>query len=191
MSIALNGTTGIVSANISNGTILPVDLDSSIALSFVPTGAIIACSFSATPSGYLFCDGSGIDKTTYFTLWSAIGYNYGGSGDTFYLPDYRGYFLRGQLGTGAAARDPDSASRTDRGDGTTGNNVGTIQQDEFESHTHSIGTGGNGSGYLGGGTQTGSFPAGTQNPLNVLIIANTGGNETRPRNIYVRYHIKY
>ena len=73
---------------------------------------------------------------TYAELYDFIGTDYG-SGDgstTFNIPDRRGLFPRSwDHGRGV---DPDRSSRTDRGDGTTGDHVGTRQGDEFRSHYH-------------------------------------------------------
>lgn len=41
---------------------------------------------STIPEGWLLCDGSSVSRTRYPQLFEAIGYKYGGSGDTFYLP---------------------------------------------------------------------------------------------------------
>ncbi|MEW6263390.1 MAG: phage tail protein [Thermodesulfobacteriota bacterium] len=101
----------------------------------------------------------------------------------FKLPDYRGRFRRGW--DHGAGIDPDAASRTDRGDGATGDHVGTKQADALDSHTHSItgyqnDTHGN---YLrdsgGGATSTGA------------VTDATGGNETRPVNITVMTVVVY
>ncbi len=104
----------------------------------VPTAAIFAFPASSTPPGYLVCDGSAVSRITYADLFAIIGTTYG-SGDgstTFNLPDYRGKFLRGwDNGSGI---DPDAASRTDRGDGTTGDNVGTNQSYATQSHFHGV-----------------------------------------------------
>lgn len=133
---------------------------------------------SAATKGWLLCDGASYATATYPDLFAAIGYAYGGSGANFNVPDYRGEFLRGT--DSAAGRDPDAASRTDRGDGTTGDNVGTKQGDEFKSHNH---------------LQGGSFAAGAGgqgvNDFSGNTVATTlsGGNETRPRNVGVNYYI--
>ena len=79
-----------------------------------------------------------------------------------------------------AGVDPDVATRTDRGDWTTGDNVGTNQSDELKSHTHethmlTLGYGlvtGSGDDVYWGNTKA------------------TGGSETSPKNIYVLYYIK-
>lgn len=102
----------------------------------IPTGAIFTFPMTTTPTGYLVCDGSAVSRTTYADLFAILGTTYGaGDGSTtFNLPDYRGQFLRG-LDSGSN-NDPDASSRLDRGDGITGDNVGTIQNDALSSHLH-------------------------------------------------------
>ncbi len=103
-----------------------------------PVGAIFAFPTATPPSGYLVCNGQAVSRTTYNNLFSLIGTMYGaGDGSTtFNLPNYNGQFLRGfDNGTGV---DPDAASRTDRGDGTTGDAVGTKQSSEIIAHSHTV-----------------------------------------------------
>lgn len=61
-----------------------------------PPGTVIAFAGVNVPSGYSLCDGGDLDKRTYSKLFEAIGYTYGGSGNTFKKPDLRGCFLRMQ-----------------------------------------------------------------------------------------------
>lgn len=152
-----------------------------------PPGLVAPFSTASCPTGWLHANGSAVSRTTYASLFSAIGTMYGpGDGSTtFNLPDYRGYFLRGwNSGSGI---DPDAASRTNRGDGTTGDQVGTKQTDEFKSHMHGMDRegaagGGNTIGDAWGSGSLGNYPAGTG-------TAYSGGNETRPKNVNVIYCI--
>lgn len=50
------------------------------------TGMITAYGGSVAPTGWLKCDGSGYTTSTYSSLYSLIGYTYGGSGSTFNVP---------------------------------------------------------------------------------------------------------
>lgn len=149
----------------------------------MPPGVIVAWPTSSPPSGWLQCNGAAVSRTTYADLFTAISDNYGnGDGSTtFNLPDFRGYFLRGY--DNSAGNDPDAASRTDRGDGTTGDAVGTKQADRLESHRHymtavdQLASGGTGANVNGSGS--------------IDYTSYTGGNETRPLNITVMWIIKY
>lgn len=59
-------------------------------------------------------------------LYDYLGNSFGGTDHTdFIVPTYAGYFLR--IWDNGAGIDPDAASRTDRGDGTTGDAPGTVQ----------------------------------------------------------------
>lgn len=65
--------------------------------SVVPAGMVQHYAGSTAPTGWLVCDGSAVSRTTYATLFTAVGFTYG-AGDgttTFNLPDLRGEFIRG------------------------------------------------------------------------------------------------
>ncbi len=132
--------------------------------------------------GWLACDGGEYSRSDYPELFIMIGGSFG-SGDnikTFNVPDLRGRFVRGvDSGTG---RDPDAKSRTASATGgSTGDRVGSFQQDQFKSHSHSYTVFPSGRGDIASGTywQQGSGTTGS-----------TGGSETRPKNINVNWIIK-
>ncbi len=121
------------------------------------------------------------DYPNILTAWG--GKIYGNVDSThFNLPPLSGYLPR--FFDNGAGIDPDAASRTDRGDGTTGDNVGTPQDDELKSHAHTINAPFTNAG---GGTLYGGTGAGLGSPT----IAATGGNETRSKNIYIWGGILY
>lgn len=157
-----------------------------LASGVIPVGSILTTALSTPPAGWLECDGSAISRTTYATLFAAISDDYGaGDGSTtFNLPDYRGQFLRGWAH--GQTTDPDRASRTNRGDGTTGDHVGTKQADELKSHLHGVpynsSTTAGGNAIGGSNASLGWYDSNSN---------NTGGNETRPININVMFCIKY
>jgi hypothetical protein len=59
-----------------------------------PVGAILYYPSATIPVGWMICDGASLSTTTYSLLFSKIGYTFGGSGNTFRLPDLRGEFIR-------------------------------------------------------------------------------------------------
>jgi len=135
------------------------------------------------------CKGQAVSGTgIYAKLFSAIGTAYGnGDGSTtFNVPDFRGMFLRGT--DSLAINDPDAATRTAVSGGNSGAKVGSREADAFKSHTH---------GVL---SSVLNSPA-SGNPFNTANTAGTGysvptnsagtSTETRPKNIYVNYIIKY
>jgi len=155
---------------------------------YKPVGALEMFSYGTPPEGYLECDGSAISRATYADLFTVIGDDYGnGDGSTtFNVPDYRGRFLRGW--DHGAGTDPDAASRTDRGDGTTGDYVGTKQDDEFESHHHQVKNSTGGSI----GSTAGRLASNLNNSGgDGRNSEDEGGNETRGKNINVMVCIKY
>lgn len=186
----------------------------------MPAGTIISSAAAVTPQGYLYCNGAAVSRTVYSALFNAIGTAYGvGDGSTtFNVPDARGYFLRGQSdGTG---NDPDAGSRTAAAGGATGDNVGSYQGHEIYTHNHSQNAHNhtlNDPGHFhtyrdregltnaaaGAGSNnllfdnpadniSNSSTASTGISLNAATATNiaTGGNETRPLNVYVRHYIK-
>ena len=143
---------------------------------------MLGVTTSTEPGGYLECDGASLATATYPELFAIIGYWYGGAGVNFNIPDFRGKFLRGW--DHAAGNDPDAGSRTNRGDGTTGDNVGTQQVDAFESHTHAIVC-------YDEGVAAIDVAYGSGVARSDKATVATGGNETRPVNVNVMYCIKY
>ena len=105
--------------------------------------------------------------------------------DSFKLPDYQGEFLRGW--DNGAGNDPDAATRTDRGDGTAGDFVGTKESSQNLSHYHtaSIGRG----GYTSEDTR--GYSNRTDLGFGSLTTSLSGDSESRPRNINVMYCINY
>jgi microcystin-dependent protein len=100
-----------------------------IAARIVPVGAIFLYATNAIPAGWLECNGAAISRTAYaelFAKWGVI-YGAGDGSTTFNLLDMRGRFARGY--DHGAGVDSGAASRTNRGDGLTGDLVGTRQGD--------------------------------------------------------------
>lgn len=148
-------------------------------------GEVITTSSASCPDGSIPADGAAVSRSQYNLLFSKIGITHG-QGDgatTFNVPDYRGRFLRGV--DGSANNDPDKASRAAmNAGGNTGNNVGSVQGDQFASHTHTdrwISVGGGGATGYGGQTGT----------IGSLSSGSTGGSETRPKNAFVNYCIRF
>jgi microcystin-dependent protein len=153
--------------------------------SSTPIGAEAFWPVGTPPTGWLEERGQAISRTTYANLFAVIGTSYGaGDGSTtFNLPDPRGRFLR--VYDHSAGVDPDRASRTDRGDGIVGNNVGTNQADEFKSHQHQVAA-----DYPTSGTSGRVLGAATGVNLHYPPTTYTGGSETRPINTYRMLIIK-
>lgn len=85
-----------------NGGIYQYNKENQGSILSTPVGSLIMGPIpeAQTPSGYLFCNGQAVSRTTYSALFNVLGTNFGeGDGSTtFNIPDYRNCFLRG-LGT--------------------------------------------------------------------------------------------
>lgn len=68
----------------------------------VPTGCVQAFAGSATPNGWLLCDGSAVSRTDYAALFAVIGTTYGsGNGSTtFNVPNLVDKFIEGSATAG-------------------------------------------------------------------------------------------
>ena len=164
-----------------------------------PAGIVVPFAGTSAPSGWLACDGAAVSRTTYATLFSAIGTTWGaGDGSTtFTLPDLRGAFLRG---SGTSSLDPSSPRA-----------VGSFQAEAYASHTHSNSLSDPGHAHTQYGNTQGSFATGTAGSVArvadfssgdrngttssvgtgiSLSNAASGGAETRPDNYALLYIIK-
>lgn len=65
------------------------------ALSYTAVGTIYPYAGTVAPDSFMICDGSALDKNEYPELFAVIGYIFGGSDDTFNIPDLRGRTLVG------------------------------------------------------------------------------------------------
>jgi len=187
------------------------DINTSIsAVASVPVGSIFQMAFEPdatwlSTNEYLICNGAEYAIATYGDLYTAIGTTWGsltnGSGSAgsthFVVPDLRGEFLRGWAN--GSTNDPDRNSRTG------GDNVGSSQASANKQHEH-LTVYDDISGYQRYSTPTGIFGgSGACVPLthwawSGTYTTNTYGStdsgspsvyESRPRNKYVQYCIKY
>lgn len=185
-----------------NMPVPPIPLGLGPHVDWTPVGTVVAFAGPTQSSqnlniesyGWMVCDGRTLEVSQYPELFAMLGYCYGGSASNFQIPDYRGYFLRMvDLGSG---NDPDASQRTPAAGGTA-EGVGSVQLDAIQTHEHIYGQNTSGSAQAGGGaealptttpTLTTSGPTSSlQPPGNVRVSQN----ETRARNVYVTYLIKY
>lgn len=150
----------------------------------MPAGTIIAWAPQTPPDGWLVCDGSAVSRTTYATLFNAIGTTYGaGNGTTtFNLPN-----LKGRVPVGRDASDAQFDSLGETG----GSKTHTLSINEIPSHNHSGGftqTWAIGAGQSGNGRGNDIFT--NPNPM----TGSTGGgqphNNLQPYQV-VNYIIKW
>lgn len=170
-----------VRRSLAAGAITSDLLDSRIVAGLASVGDVKLVPYSTVPAGWLECDGSAVSRTTYASLFAAIGVAHG-SGDgatTFNLPDYRGRFLR--VWAHGSANDPDRASRTAMATGgATGDAIGSVQADDYKAHAHTYG-GNSAQGFTGGN----SILSVSGTTYTSSTMPASGGNETRPKNAYL------
>jgi microcystin-dependent protein len=92
-----------------------------------PLGSVLswAGNVAAVPTRYLLCNGQAVSRTTYATLFAAIGTTFGGedSSTTFNVPDLRDKFVMG-------------ASTGNVVGSNGGANAVTLTETQLPSHTH-------------------------------------------------------
>lgn len=128
------------------------------------SGLIVGNAAASTPPvGWLPCDGSAVSRTTYASLFAAIGTTYGaGDGSTtFNVPDMRS---RSPVGAGTGT------GLSNRPLGSTGGEESvTLTASEMPSHNHGIFT-------LGGlAAAPGELPVKVPNVVTTDATANAGG----------------
>jgi len=88
----------------------------------VPIGMIMDFAGTTAPDGWIACDGQPASTTAFANLFAAIGYNWGGSGATFVLPN----LISG------------GRFRRHRDNGVYSGIVGTYQNATNMSHAHAV-----------------------------------------------------
>ena len=172
------GTTNVVDGAITLDK-LAAAVQSLLTGNAVPIGTVIIRITSDTPTDYLELNNALTVKADYESLYTLLGSptlydSLGNPGSThFRLPDYRGYFLR------HAGANSDGLA--------TGAALGTVTQDSLKAHTH-VQT------VYQAAANGGAIPVGFNNVGSNLTgsysTQSTGGAETAPKHVTVRYLIK-
>jgi hypothetical protein len=149
-------------------------------------GIIVSLSYNGTPSGrWLYCNGAAVSRTVYADLYNKYSNNgtisaIWGNGDginTFNLPDLRGTFIRGW---------DDGRGRD------TGRVFGSYQDDAIIYHEHII-------QFSASGIDSGPFTGAVSGGQSWTTGPKYGGtydniptaNETRPKNMAMKYLVSY
>jgi microcystin-dependent protein len=110
----------------------------------VNTGIVVPWGTASIPSGFLLCDGTSYDTTTYAALFAVIAYTYGGSGANFLVPDLRDRTVVGVSSSNsktlAQTIGANTVTPTGNIAGSTGSTTLTTQQIASHSHTYATGT---------------------------------------------------
>lgn len=155
----------------------------------VPCGTLLPYGGSSAPSGFLLCDGSAVNRTTYSDLFAIIGTTFGAgdSSTTFNLPDLRGRTIIGAgTGTGGGASGTGAptggSALTARANGAwLGEETHVLTVAELATHNHSVNfqtsfaasTGGAATVGQSGVTVTGNAGSNTaHNNIQPVIVTN-------------------
>lgn len=148
----------------------------------MPIGGVIMTAFNSDHGNLMVCNGRGLNRYQYASLFSRIGYTYGGGGDVFNIPDLRGVVVRGW----------DAGRGLDPGRG-----FGDYQGDMFAYHEHALQmllqSGGNIPSWQAGyelkyAEKNDQRVAGLDPALSKA--QGQGGNETRMKNVTLNYVIR-
>ena len=189
----------------------------------VPPGAVCAFAGISVPSGWLWCNGAAVSRSSHADLFAAIGTTYGnGDGSTtFNLPELRGEFIRGWPGggsidagrvfgswqegmlgqhshSGTTSSDTHSHSGTTNNGGTHNHSVSGQTPSSTQSDINpgsqilysSDGSNSRSTNTDSGGSHDHSFTTSSDTHSHTITTDNTGGIETRPRNVSLLYCIK-
>lgn len=126
--------------------------------------------------GWIPCEGQWLDPLEYPDLFNLIGHKYGTLFGLFKNIDIRGLFIRG-LNTSGVGSD-------------VGRTHGSTQSASIESHTHVVNLQQLNSNSQNGWGRLATGGEGAEGTIPNINTEATGGTETRPANMALRYYIK-
>jgi len=185
--ILLEEQSGAISALEDSVSALEDAISSIEAQEVAAAGTVVGLMSETIPDGYLACDGSSVLQTDYPYLYAVIGTQFGSEDSlSFNLPDLRGEFLRGV--DGGVGSDLGAEDREDRGDGTTGDAVGTWQSEDIGAASYEIS-----SDTVSVSTGCVSWSGDCQSVLSSTSLSSGEDEdaEVRPHNVSVVWVIKY
>ena len=129
-----------------------------------PAGVIEMYGGSSAPSGWLMCTGQAVSRTTYASLFTAIGTAFGvGDGSTtFNVPDFQGRSPKG-VGTSSGGSDVTHVAETIV--------LATKYNDKMQGHRHELHT-------AGGGTQDAVMMVGADGGFSSKISSGSSATTT-------------
>lgn len=182
----------------SDGTVTLAKLAQEVLDFLIPVGTPIWSILDTPPAGYI----SGMNKTIgktgadytlqkYFNLYSKIWAMAGLSttaGDPFRISSAKGASALADWDAGKLITIDFQTNEVFIRTKGTGRNLGSYQADEIKSHTHSI--------VMAGGAFAAAYSVSQVGGASVAgylsaAVQNTGGAETRPKNVAMNLYIKY
>jgi microcystin-dependent protein len=151
--------TGTATTTITNQGLIKQTRDTFVGDLGIPIGGIIPYAGATPPYGFLFCDGTEVERAKYSDLYDVIGTIYNTSAplvgvNTFRVPDLRGRFALGRdnmdnaitvpvaaggyvdAGGGTTGRVPDVKAQTLGGD--AGQSSATLTLSNIPEHSHTL-----------------------------------------------------
>ena len=152
----------------------------------LPTGILLPYAGTASPDGWMLCNGQEVSRETYSNLFTVIGDSYGiGDGSTtFNLPDLRGRMPMGLDNMGGNSADRVVHSAADSIGGNAGEETHQLSMDELPTRNAYSGHANRGQGDSGG-----SFNYVHQ--LHTSSIGNDQSHNNMPPYLSLSYIIKY
>ena len=183
----------VITAKIADSNVTLAKLVAAVQQSLTPTASIVPFAGVTAPTGWLFCDGSAVPRSTYSALWTAVGttaspYGLGDGSTTFNLPDLRGRTIAGKdiLVVGSFANRLTAAINSQNLGANGGAQTHIITVPEMPPHNHTITT-------IIDGTSTGLKSDATGEIIGTSTTSTVGGgiahNNVQPT-IVLNYIIK-
>ncbi len=150
-----DGNRAVQTDHLRDASVTQAKLATSAISALMPAGTVVPYAGTSTPANWLLCAGQAVSRSTYSTLYSALGTTYGtGDGSsTFNLPDLRGRTVAGKDNmNGSAASRLTSGSAASIDGATLGTAGGaqehtlTAAQSGLPAHSHTQGVVNNNSG---------------------------------------------
>lgn len=175
-------------------------VQANVGASALPVGIIMPFAGSSAPTGYQFCNGQALDRSTFSNLFSAIGTTYGvGDGSsTFNVPDLRGRVIAGLDTMGSTTSQDRLTNQTGGIDGDTlgatgGDETHTLTAIQLPAHNHFVALGFSGTQSENTGSGIRTTGQGTGSGSNISTSNNTPNgqahNNVQPT-IILNYIIK-
>ena len=148
--------------NIDSAAITTDKLATNTIQLLTPTGSVTQYAGSSAPTGWMFCDGAAVSRTTYAALFAVIGTTFG-SGDgttTFNLPD-----LKGRVPVGKAVAGTFASLAA-----TGGAETHTLTTAQIPSHQHNV------SEYVHSVTQSNALTTHNHTADGTLSVTSSGSH---------------
>ena len=152
-----DGNRAVQTNHLRNESVTEAKLASSAISALMPAGTVVPYAGASTPANWLLCAGQAVSRSTYSTLYAALGngaiYGTGDGSTTFNLPDLRGRTVAGKDNMNGSAEGRLTSGSAAAIDGATLGAAGgaqehtlTAAQSGLPAHSHTQGVVNNNSG---------------------------------------------